>query len=260
MMEQCGKLAKNAVECSKWILRVTEAEHVLLENHRLRAVTSIVQARLVAIAILVRGFPESVQADLLQTWENVTFRVYGLGDRDARTAVGEYVRLAWSVINEKLKPAEIVKELEVIGEIAPVGDVVENLWKEPMYPGRAEVLRYFLFRYEEHLAEEAGQKLNASQWNKIWLEEPSKSIEHIKPQSSGASYIHRLGNLTALPPGVNSKLQDLEPKDKTKTYQSCGLLGTIEVAKAVKRGGWTLSAIEQREKALIKWAKSEWSS
>lgn len=259
MMGQCGKQAKNAVDFSKWILRITEAEHALLENHRLRAVTSIVQARLVAIAILVRGFPEAVQADLLRKWENVTFCLYGLGDEDARRAVGEYVRLAWSIINKKLKAPEIVAQLDAIGELTPA-EVAENLWKKPMYPGRAEALRYFLFRYEEHLAEEAGQKLNASQWNKIWMEEPSKSIEHIKAQSSGASYVHRLGNLTALPPGVNSKLQDLEPKEKAKTYESCGLLGTIEVAKAVKRGGWTLSAIEQREKALIKWAKSEWGT
>jgi len=46
-------------------------------------------------------------------------------------------------------------------------------------------VRYLLYRYDEFLAQKAGQKLNESQWNKVWADEPSKSIEHIKPQSSG---------------------------------------------------------------------------
>lgn len=258
LTSQCGESAAKVVECSKWILRVTKAEDELLANQRLRAVRHIVQARLAAIAILMRGFPESTQAELLRKWENVTFRIYGLANRDARTAVGDYVRLAWRITNDKLKADAILEELRAIGEIAPLKEAVDSLWKSELYPGRAEVLRYFLFRYEEHLAEEAGQNLNTSQWNKIWLEEPSKSIEHIKAQSTGASYIHRLGNLTALPPGVNSKLQDDDASDKVKTYESCGLLGTVEVAKTIKHDGWSRAAVEKREKALLKWALTEW--
>jgi hypothetical protein len=127
---------------------------------------------LAAIAILTRGFPEATQAELLRKWENVTFRIYGLAARDARTAVGEYVRLGWRIVDEKLKAHVILDELDAIGENAPLQEAVDNLWKSELYPGRAEVLRYFLFRYEEHLAKEAGQNLNTSQWNKIWLEEP----------------------------------------------------------------------------------------
>jgi hypothetical protein len=33
----------------------------------------------------------------------------------------------------------------------------------------------------------------------LQADDPSKSIEHITPQSSGKDYIHRLGNLTMLP-------------------------------------------------------------
>ena len=123
------------------------------------------------------------------------------------------------------------------------------------------------FRYEEALAESKGQKLNESQWNKIWQDEPSKSIEHIRPQSFGSDdpktsgvFVHRLGNLTMLPPGVNSKLQDDDPRDKAKTYKSCGLLGAIEVAELIQTGKkWNRAAVERREKILVEWARKEWS-
>ena len=126
---------------------------------------------------------------------------------------------------------------------------------------------YFLFRYEEALAESKGQKLNVSQWNKIWQDEPSKSIEHIRPQSFGSDdpktsgiFVHGLGNLTMLPPGVNSKLQVDDPLDKAKTYKSCGLLGAIEVAELIQTGKkWNRAAVERREKILVEWARNEWS-
>ncbi len=40
---------------------------------------------------------------------------------------------------------------------------------------------------DDEIAHKAGQKLNETQWNRIWEAEPSKSVEHIKPQSSGVS-------------------------------------------------------------------------
>jgi hypothetical protein len=62
-----------------------------------------------------------------------------------------------------------------------------------------------------------------------------------------------------LPPGVNSKLQDDSPKDKAATYNTCGLLGAIEVGKAIKAEKWDRVAVEKREKRLLKWASTEWT-
>lgn len=258
LMEQVGQSSKKAVEYTKWVLKVVQAENELLSRYRLRAVTQIVQARLVAIAILMREFAESDEKALLQKWESVSFRIYGLADKDGRTAVGDYVRLAWQINNEKLTKREIMDELGWIGEQAPARDAVKNLARKDMYNGNAEMIRYLLYRYEEHLAKSAGQQLNDSQWNKIWQDEPAKSIEHIKPQSSKASYIHRLGNLTALPPGMNSKLSDKDPKEKAQSYATCGLLGTAELAPVVRKRKWARSSVMRREKALIKWAMNEW--
>lgn len=259
LVAQCGASPKRAVDQSKWLLRVCEAEQRLLGNHRLRAVTEIVQARLAAIAIMLRKYKPAEEMDLLQTWENVTFRIYGMAGRDARTAVGEYVRLAWGVLNEKLAPDQVkVSLMSMAKSIISLQDAVEGLRDSDVYPGRAEVIRYFMYRYEEYLAQKAGQKLNESQWNRIWADEPSKSIEHIKPQSSEVGYRHHIGNLTMLPPGTNSKLKDTDPANKISAYENCGLIGTADVARTLKKTRWSATAVKEREAILLKWAQTAW--
>ncbi|MDP9174183.1 MAG: DUF262 domain-containing HNH endonuclease family protein [Planctomycetota bacterium] len=265
LSDQCEEKPKKLVAITKWILSVTQAEARLLGDHRLRAATKIVQARLVAIAVLLRKLPKQEEANILSVWENVTFRIYGLGRRDARSKVGEYVQLAWRIANENLTSKEIIGELKTIGANYPIVDVVKKLQNKDCYRKWTEQVRYFFYRYEEHIAREAGHRLNETQWNKIWADEPSKSIEHIFPQSQGSEdpatskvFVHRLGNLMMLPPGVNSKLQDDSPKDKAATYDTCGLLAAIEVGKQINAAKWDKAAIEKREKRLIKWALTAW--
>jgi len=265
LTKRCGKKSKKVVECTKWLLKVTQAEDQLLANPRLRAPTQIVQARLVAITILLRNLGPPEELALLQSWERVTFRIFGLYGKDARTKVGEYVRLAWRIINESLSAKVIHEELRAIGESFPIGQAVEGLSHADCYQGWTEELRYFFFRYDEYLAKEAGQGINSSQWNKIWSDEPSRSIEHIRPRSKGsedrttkAIFVHRLGNLMMLPPGLNSKLQDNDPSVKASHYDSCGLLLAIEVGNLLKERKWDRAAVDKREKRLKKWAVSEW--
>ncbi|HVY04540.1 MAG TPA: DUF262 domain-containing HNH endonuclease family protein [Burkholderiales bacterium] len=258
LVDQCGKSAKKAVDCTKWLLKVTQVEDLLLADVRLRAVTNISQARLVAIAILLKNFPSVIQEKLLRRWENVTFRIYTLKEYDSRQAVGEYIRLAWRIHNDSISPNQILDALSDIGRIAPLKDAVKGIWNVDWY-GYNEAVRYFLYRYDEHLAKAKGQKLNESQWNKIWHQEPAKSIEHIKPQASRVGYLHRLGNLTMLPPSVNSSLQDKDPSSKKETYRGCGLLGTAEVASLIEKAKWSVTAVEKREKKFMKWALKEWA-
>jgi hypothetical protein len=179
--------------------------------------------------------------------------------------VGDYVRLAWRITNETLSSAAILEQLSLLGKEVPMKNVISELRNRDCYQGWTEQLRYLFFRYEEHLAKHAGQSLNESQWNRIWADEPSKSIEHIRPRSKGSEdpktkgiFVHRLGNLMMLPPGTNSKLQDKDPREKAATYQSCGLLLSVEVGKFVKAAKWDHKAVEKREQRLIKWASSEW--
>ena len=183
--------------------------------------TRISQARLLATAIHLReDITPKQRKQLLSRWEKVSFRIYGLLGKDARTGVGNYVRLAWLVVNKKLSVDAIDKALVEIGEEFPIEDAVDLLRNENCYDNWEAELRYFMFRYEEHLTRK--QKLNFSneQWEKIWMVSPSESIEHIWAKSRAPDKSrHRLGNLVLLPPKLNSTLQDKSAKDKATYYR-----------------------------------------
>ncbi len=258
LVERAGTKSKKIVDRAKWLQLVVKAEDQLLSNHRWRAVTQILQARLVAIAVLLRGFSTADQKDILGRWERVSFRIYGLSGMDARTKVGDYTRLAWSITNEDLSRADILRRLSDIGKDYPISDVMDEFDPSNCYEGWTEQLRYLFYRYDEHLASEAGERLNEHQWKKIWAEEPAKSVEHIKPQSSGVSYMHHLGNLMMLPPGINSKLKDKDPSIKAETYRTSGLLSSIDVANRIKKAKWDRGAVEKRAQQIIAWARGQW--
>ena len=65
LVSVAGKKPKQIIDCAKWLLAVVSAEDKLLANNRWRAVTEIVQARLVAIAVLLRNFPISEEHEIL---------------------------------------------------------------------------------------------------------------------------------------------------------------------------------------------------
>lgn len=239
---------------------VVEAVNELDGNVRLRAVTRIAHARFVATAILLRKFDLETQKTLLGAWERVTFRIFGLGGADARNKVGEYIRLGFDIIEGKLSAAKIAKAIPLLGDKYSISEVLDGSNWSDCYNGWSEELRYLLFRYDEYLSLEAGEKLNVGQWNKVWADEPSRSIEHIQPQSSEKGYIHHLGNLTMLPPGVNSSLKDKPPKGKAATYKGCGLKATIAVGRTIEDGqAWNEKAVIARAEEIIAFIRKEWS-
>lgn len=224
----------NIIEQARWLKSVVEVVNALDSNVRLKAVTRIVHARLLAASILLRRFAAEDEKELLGYWERITFRIFGLGDADTRNKNGDYVRLAYSVYSEKLAKDEILRRMKAIGEDFSINKLLHGVDSYTnSYEGWTEELRYLLFRYDEYLSRKAGVKLNQSEWNKIWSTDPAKSIEHIKPQSSGVSYVHHIGNLTMLPPGINSSLQDKPPKQKAESYIECGIRSTRDVGKLI---------------------------
>ncbi|HJX70253.1 MAG TPA: HNH endonuclease family protein, partial [Dehalococcoidia bacterium] len=238
----------------------------LLADRRRNAVTQIAQARMVATAVYLRpDFTKDEKAKILRRWENVTFRIYGMFMKDARTAVGDYVRLAWSIVRGGLSADQVLERLSSIGAGFPIARAVENLRETDCYTGWREELRYFFHRYEEHLARKAGQNFNNEQWNRIWQSSAADSIEHIRPQSYWASLglepdpddVHRLGNLLILPPKLNSRLGAKAPEEKADEYRKTGLLLAQEVAERLH--GWSFEATKERENALLEWALREWA-
>lgn len=246
-------------DVAKWLLDVTQACDVLKGNRRINAVTRISQARLVAAALNLRHDLEKKERDrLFKLWENVTFRIYGMYCRDARTRVGDYVRLAWRIVNENLEAKKISNELKQIGAEFPIDGAIKELRNRNCYSDWGEELRYFMFRYEEHLAREQGQNFSSEQWERIWEASAADSIEHIWAQRKAPeSQVHRLGNLVLLPPKLNSKLQALDPKNKRDAYTKTGLLISQQVASTLK-SPWNKRSVDNREDLLLDWAASEW--
>lgn len=256
-----GTNAKSIREVARWILRVTEACDGVIANRRIASVTRISQARLLAAAIhLHEGLKPDEREKLLQRWEKVSFRIYGMLGHDARTRVGDFVRLAWQVTNDNLAFKEIDSAIHEIGEEFSIDDAIDELRNANCYEGWEVELRYLLARYEECLTKKKKMNFNNEQWEKIWLVSPSESIEHIWPKSkSPEKHRHRLGNLVLLPPKLNSTLQDRDPEDKADAYRKTGLLIACEVADMIDDGKWNGKAIDKREEAILAWAKTEWA-
>ena len=247
---------------ARWLRDVTEACIKVTSNQRQNAVTEISQARLLSVAIHLRNdIDESDRTGLLEIWEKVTFRIYGMMGKDARKRVGDYVRLAWRVAKGKLAAEEIHVEIRNIGKAFPIEDAVKELRNANCYEGWGNELRYFMFRYEEHLRHKAGQKFRNEHWEHIWRASPSKSIEHIRPQSKAPDAIkHVLGNLMILPPLLNSQLQDKSPSQKRSAYQRTGLRSAIEVADILEsKPRWPKQVVKEREEKLLEWATREWA-
>ena len=190
-----------AIQISNWLLKVVAAVNRLQEEMR-QAVTKIRHSRLLAVAIMLRDFTEDEERKLLDLWEKTSFLIFGLCRKDARTGVGDFVRLASEVWNNSdLSSDDIAERIRKLGASYTVEDIRDSVCYQDCYTTWKEELRYLLCRYEEHLVEERGQSFSNEQWNRIWEESATTSIEHILPQSKGSQYIvHGLGNLLLLPP------------------------------------------------------------
>jgi Protein of unknown function DUF262/Protein of unknown function (DUF1524) len=261
LYRQCGTDPGEAVKTSYWLLEVAKAvEQFLGTPHRSKAVTRIAHARLLAIAIVLTKFPKETEAKLLQLWEKISFRVFGLCRKDARTQVGEYVRLAWDCVNKKIASEEVEARLLKIGSDDREHSIewaVENIKHTNCYEGWEEELRYLMYRYEE---DKAGASFTNEQWHRIWEQSASHSIEHIKPQESGAAFVHYLGNLMLLPPGLNTKLSNKSPSTKVPDYRSVGMFAASEVADMIEeKGGWGVAQVDEREKNILEWVAKTWA-
>lgn len=261
-----------AVEISKWILSVAKALSKLRANPRLKAVTDIAHARILAIAIeLAPHFNDIERKEVLDKWEKVTFIIFGLHRKDSRTKVGDYIRIARKIIQSKLKRDIAIKEIISIADKFPVENAIENIMGEDWYGTYDNDLKYLLYRYEEYLAQELGEDISEVLWEKIWKSSSATTIEHIHPKTYDSKWkgkigknqeeidkhVHRLGNLLLLPPGINSSAGQKPFNEKKDIYQSYHLLMMNEI---LSKNDWTLNEIEEREERLLEFVEKTWKT
>jgi hypothetical protein len=257
--DECQETPSKIVKVTHCFLEIAETLKQFYENPRLDAVTRILHTRFLAVSIMMKtSLTKDERDNVLKRWENVTFRIYGLFRKDSRTKVGEYTRLAWQIAHKKLPANTLIKKVTAIGEDYPIEDAVDELRETDCYNNWEKELRYFLYRYEEHLAQEQGSAISEKNWQQIWKASATQTIEHILPQSSKSqqAHTHRLGNLTLLPPKANAKAGNKTFQQKRELYQENRQLKLMD--EIIDKRRWTKIEIEERENRLLDWAIDEW--
>ena len=265
-------------EITGWLFKTADALVQLEKNKHLGPVTGILHARVLAVAImLAEQLNENEKVSCLDQWERVTFRIFGLLRKDSRTKVGDYVRLARKILRQEPSATtakEILAGLKTLGADFPVDTSVEvGLTKQNCYYGFESECRYLLWRYEEHLAKQAGAAVNQELRAKIWeARTAAETIEHIYPQNpeAGGSWdgklspgekleqqVHRIGNLLLLPQALNSEASRKTFSAKKAAYAKSE--GLRIVKEVVQKDDWRQTEIEEREAAIIAWAKTTWA-
>lgn len=254
----CEHDTKKAIEASRWLCTVVEGLNQLAERPVLTPLMGVSQARFVAVAIALSGMSDGGKAACMAQWEKTMFRVFGIARKDARTLSGRLVRLGIKIYRGQLDSAAVCAALRRMGSDKAYGSVEDLLSDEDCYRGWKGYLRYLLYRYEEYLAVQAGEAIDQAVWERIWDARPDDTIEHVTPQSAadgdgmkGGLFVHRLGNLTLLPPGVNSSLQAKSFGDKRPAYAKSPLYQVREIGAL---GKWNKKAARAREADIISWA------
>lgn len=245
-------------------------------------VTDVLHARILAVAImLAKGITENERELLLTQWERVSFRIFGLCGKDARTKVGDYVRLASKIVTGTPATktfAQIMGALKGLGAEFPVDRAVkEGLENRDCYENSPELCRYVLWQYEEHLARAAGVGATVDEHERasIWERRATDSIEHVFPQNpwrepgwkgkmarpgepeqSDVLHVGRIGNLVLLPIRINQQARTKPFAAKKEAYRKHNLRMIREVCA---EADWTLAQIEAREQRLLAWARGHWA-
>jgi len=268
-------------QLSEWLLDYAKKLTSVHGNIYLGPVTEILHARLLAVAIMsAHGITEPERNRLLEQWERVTFRIFGLFGKDSRTKVGDYVRLAAKIVGNDGQTRscdQIMAELRSLGADYSTEDAVEEgLARKNCYEESPELCRYVLWLYEEHLAKALGPGATVDEHDRtaIWRKRASDSIEHIFPQSPWAVawrgkmrrenqpeedvslHVGRIGNLLLLPIVVNQQAKTKPFSDKKAIYERHNLR---MIKRVCQEADWTLRQIEERESAIITWAKTRWA-
>jgi hypothetical protein len=262
------------LETSKFLRQVVTTLDQFLQDPRHRAVCRVKQPRLLAAALLLSDRlkkDKNSQQKALDAWESAMFRFYVLAGNDARDRVGQCIHLAADVYNGNRSLKQVLDELDEIANVSH-DEVAAELDEVYVYDRwTAEEIIYFFSKYEERLAAENGEQVDQVTWGKVWENaSKDKSVEHIFPQKdpddnwrgkgrqnvNPESFVHRLGNLLVLPPGINSKAGTRSFEDKVEVYKSAK--GFHFVSKVMRLRDWNLAAIEKRERELMKFAKEQW--
>jgi hypothetical protein len=266
-------------QVSERLLSVATKLGELYGDVQLGAVTDILQARLLAVAIKsAAGVNEDERKKLLAQWERVSFRIFGLFGRDSRTKVGEYVRIGFRIMTNDIEVRtynQMMGELHNLGSDFPIETAIKDGLVGQDFYDSPEACRYLLWNFEEHLTNTSGPGATFDEHERaaIWRERASDSIEHIFPQTPGPGWegkmqipgqleepvernVGRIGNLILLPTVLNSEAK-ARPFNEKKTLYARHQLRMV--ADITAKDDWDFQSILERETKIANWAKTRWN-
>lgn len=255
-----GTSPVQAVSISRRLLSIVRSLSWLHDQNEFRCAMRVGQARLLAVAIhQLPSVSEAQRNALLDQWERVSFRIYGLNAKDARTEVGNFCRLAHGVAKNPETPAAINRKIMLLGDKYPAAAAAEALKQRANCYEDPELCRAVLWNYELSFHGNLTPVIRAG----IWKLNATDSIEHIQPQTPGAAWptaqpedVGRIGNLLLLPEKLNSAARNSGFTKKKKIYAQYHLRIVEEVCENQR---WDASAIEDRTVAICEFVRSRWA-
>jgi len=210
-------------------------------------------------------------ADFLQLVEVAAFRIYGIGNRRSNTGQSRFYNLAHDLYKDS-SLEEIKDELkEAIDDYEPDDDFINDLKTERFYKKMTRSdIRYLFYFYDQRKRDrKKGVDIETHLPMVVRNSDNKFTIDHIWPQKGNKLNLneeekviwekskHRLGNLTLATGQRNSSWKDNPYEKKRNRYEDSDFEITREIYR--KFDNWNLHGIQQREEALIEFAKKRWS-
>ncbi|MEM6431932.1 MAG: HNH endonuclease family protein, partial [Deinococcota bacterium] len=250
------------------LLQVTKALRQLRDSWKITALTRVAHVRLLAVAILLANDSENDMNAQFTAWERVTFRIFGLARRDARTKVGEYTRLAHTLLQQDgPKGQDAVSAITSLGTDYSTNKITPTLRHVDAVHGWEDELRYFFYHYDQHLARLQGETVSNDLWASICQKPSSQVIELIYPEDGAETWPklsearqesrYYLGNVLITAPRVNLLTGQKDFDGKREVYSQ---FAEVHAQKDVSHEtSWGYNQIVSREKQLLDWAKHHWA-
>ena len=208
--------------------------------------------------------------EALELCERFAFRTYRWLGRRSNTGQSRLFRLGY----------QLFKGRDPQDALAALRDAVLTYCSNERFAARFRLegenwfgwwgLKYFLYEYEQHLADERGKKVKMP-WDE--LTRKKDSIEHILPQTPDRGgywaarftpeeherYVHDIGNLTLT--FDNSALGNKPFREKKGSPGELGCYAGSQILMEqalARHDDWTRVHIEERRKEIEAWAIERW--
>ncbi len=227
--------------------------------------------------LLLKAWPnldEDGKRDLLDAIETYIFRVYSIGNHRSHTGESSlYVRTR-DISEDSPTDVWVSKVVNLMNRYESDTQFRRSLSASDLYSkASSQDLRYLFYFYNEHRADEMGERggpaLSEAMSNEytvehIWAQNPDDlpledAGEHPSPEARYEANIHRLGNLTLASRPWNSKWGNAEFETKRdEGYVESKLWVQWDIQNDYDE--WSIENIEHREEKLIEFIFEKWAT